>query len=184
MPDIEITENLQVNIYDEATIVPRNFKSVQGLYDSCGKYVRYSGRRLYSSDEYLYGDKLNDNKIDRNDMSVYYLGDLRCHYGHFLIDEVTRLWGIWQMEDNVKIAYSLGGDPKEWMWDFLDYLGICKERLILVDKPMCFKRVFFAVPCYIVGKRVSALWKTVFDKEVEGYFRNGGVGQVVEASCI
>ncbi len=92
---MQIYECLKNASYKEATIVPRGFSSKAGLYDKNGEYVKYSGKRQYGTDIYVFDDEgLREKEVKYIEEKVYYLGDLRCHYGHFLIDEASRLGGI------------------------------------------------------------------------------------------
>ncbi len=52
-----MNECLKSASYRDATIVPRGFSSKAGLYDKNGEYVKYSGKRRYGTDIYVFDDE-------------------------------------------------------------------------------------------------------------------------------
>ena len=80
------------------------------------------------------------------------------HWGHFIIDYLSRLWDVSQYEMH-KIAYipwlygsNIDGNIKTC----LDYLGIT-DRLVPIIKPTRFRKVIVAAPA------MSFAWE--FDSE-------------------
>ena len=140
-----MNECLKSASYRDATIVPRGFSSKAGLYDKNGEYVKYSGKRRYGTDIYVFDDEggVKEKEIKYIDEKVYYLGDLRCHYGHFLIDEASRLWGILEENADVRVVC------------FLALEQMPQSRLLILKRPTKFTEVLFYTPAYISGKYIS-----------------------------
>lgn len=166
-----MTNRLEIIAYPDAVIIPRMGEyDVPGLYDKNGCYVAYSGKRLYNSEEYLYNSNrlavggiiLSDNR------RILYLGDLRLHYGHFLIDEASRLWtvmnGLPNNCDGIAVFTPDNHPVTEFYKAFLNALGVQQDKIILVDKPIRFREVLFGQPSYVVGKYIDELYKETFER--------------------
>ena len=99
---------------------------------------------------------VKEKEIKYIDEKVYYLGDLRCHYGHFLIDEASRLWGILEENADVRVVCFLALEqmPK-WLLEFFEYVGLPQSRLLILKRPTKFTEVLFYTPAYISGKYIS-----------------------------
>ena len=87
---------------------------------------------------------LKEKEIKYIDEKVYYLGDLRCHYGHFLIDEASRLWGILEENADVRVVCFLALEqmPK-WLLEFFEYVGLPQSRLLILKRPQNSQKSYF-----------------------------------------
>ena len=87
--------------------------------------------------------------IEESSETVIFSGDLHNHFGHFLVDSMVRMWYAIKYDNTTKIALLLNArwDWSEWDLDgsyqlkMLKYLGIEKDRILIVKKPTKFKSV-------------------------------------------
>lgn len=79
---------------------------------------------------------------------VVYVGDLCCHFGHFLLETLPNFWIFKEsrsiLGDEVKFLFS--GDIKTLDLDFyktcMDLLGINRERLFVPTDSLCFEDLY------------------------------------------
>lgn len=97
-----------------------------------GELLPYPAEEKYKTAEY-------------SDQSVIYGGVAYFHaYGHFLLESTARLWFVLQNHDDRRpIVFIPVGKPDRY-FEFFDLLGIERERLLFIDRPMRFKEI--AVP--------------------------------------
>lgn len=100
------------------------------FYD--GGWAKHGG--LYSWEKESY---INDDAI--------YIGLYLPHWGHFLIDLMTRMWGVPKLTEansNIKIAYigeeSFSGNCLQ----LIKALGVKDNQLMHVTKPVRFRKVY------------------------------------------
>jgi len=91
-------DSLFVHKYDNAIILPNKNLGprfgIGGVRDSTGEFVKESGSSE-SSDIYYGGDyEIDESSIETSDYDVVYFGVFFKHWGHFLVDLVTRMWYV------------------------------------------------------------------------------------------
>ena len=77
--------------------------------------------------------------ITQLDEDVIFGGSLIGHFGHFMLECWTRLWYVIQhpeRQDKILFITTTHGGYHAWFDDFFRLMGIAKERIIYVDKPM------------------------------------------------
>lgn len=85
--------------------------------------------------------------IEKVDETVVYMGPFLCHWGHFICDQISRLWYVLPDIENCKIAYCgwNWGHPQTALWgnflEFMHLLGLKDEQLIDIQKPTQFSHV-------------------------------------------
>ncbi len=172
-----IKEQLTVTLYEDATVVPRGFESsigVGGAYDKNGVFIPYSGKRIYSGGDYTTEDRTYVETECVSEDIVYYIGDARWHWGHFLIDETSRMWALFDIPSDVKVVlFGASGDMPKWYIDFMELCGVNRDRLVIVKRPTRFYRLYFPELAYVAGKYVSPVWKQFFHTMTKP-FQNGG----------
>ncbi|MBR4904987.1 MAG: DUF563 domain-containing protein [Selenomonadaceae bacterium] len=70
---------------------------------------------------------------------VIFGGTVMGHFGHFLVECLSRLWFVIQNpESKLKVLFVITGNRgyKSWFDDFFRLMGIEKERIIYVNQPM------------------------------------------------
>lgn len=82
-------------------------------------------------------------KIREIDEDVIYVSCIPNHWGHFLLDVVSRLWLA--LENTSRIAFCIsgfsGGKLIANMQEFFALLGYKEQQLIIIDKPTRFHRI-------------------------------------------
>lgn len=133
-----------------------------GVLNSKKEYViessalAYNGMRERMNGGYLF------KKYDVRDESVIFLGNFKAQWGHFLVDWIVRLWFMINDNSDKKIVYI--GDKIEGNYlEFIELLGIDKERLCYVNNPTLFKSILVPEPSHVPGKYYTKEYKYIID---------------------
>jgi len=162
---------MKIHCFDNAIIVPTVQNIVgysAGLYLSTGEYVKFSGKRFYGTCEYEYEQSILDSnnlEIVEDNRAVLYFGYTRNHWGHFLIDEVQKMWPIVldkDRYDGVAIYTPDVLSPNKFVYSILEYLGIPENKIIQVKKITRFSKVYYAEMPYVVGQEMKDEFFQVF----------------------
>ena len=148
-----------------------------------GKFINVGGvcdRNLNFVAGYEKGDHLLDytsayipKEIQHSDETVIFSGDLHRHFGHFIQDSISRLWyAVKYREQDFKIAILINPNWPNWDFNpegsyhinFINLLGIRRERVLIVDKPTQFKQVIVPKQC--------VFWGEGYDKDLMGIVYN------------
>jgi len=79
--------------------------------------------------------------IDYINEDVVFLGALSKHYGHFILEGLSRLWFYLNSENmNYKCVY-ISGDGKDRFNDYFKLFGLKEENILKITKPTKFRRV-------------------------------------------
>jgi hypothetical protein len=111
-----------------------------GVLDSNGKFVQASS---VGTGGHAFGGKyqFNENKVEIVNETIVFIGIVPKHWGHFLIDTVSRFW-IFLSEEYKRYKVAFCG----WGWsdtkidgNFLqtfELMGINKRNLMFIDHPI------------------------------------------------
>lgn len=139
-------QDLQVWQGQNATILPLRETRGEGLLfgrggvvDEQGAYVPLSG----IPDRILYGYPFENPPF--RDERVVYCGYLVNHWGHFLVEAVTRLWYVFQGDPTVdRYVFTLDeGDSRELVGNYAEFfrlLGI-RDKLEILSAPTTYREV-------------------------------------------
>ena len=111
------------------------------------------------------------DEIEITEKHVIYFGAFHDHWGHFLIEMVTRCWYLCQEIDWNKwyVAYirkddtchcRMGGTYRE----FLELLGVPTQRIIEVEKPTQFASVIVPEISNEAGHYYTDAYVDIFDR--------------------
>jgi len=82
------------------------------------------------------------------DRDVLFCDPLFSHYGHFLIESLSRLWAVEELP-GLALAFPINpggqGCMRPYQKEILDILGV-KRDIVLVNRPMRFNRVLLPTP--------------------------------------
>lgn len=163
---------------ENAVILPTKFTKERswglgGVIDKYGQFVEMSGIPFHYGGSYEY----YDDEILYFDETIIFISVIPNHWGHFLADVVGRLWYCIDAKEKFRIAYtSYGFNRGKILGTFLEFfelLGINKESLILIDKPMKYKRVIIpertmtSHAFYNDYSNYSIKYKTIIDRVIE-----------------
>lgn len=98
------------------------------------------------------------------DQDVVFLGALSAHYGHFILEGLSRLWPYLESgNQNFKAAYiSEHGDCR--FLDFFILFGLRPEQLLRVDSPTKFKTVIIPEQSIRLHDFYHPYYKKIIDK--------------------
>ena len=150
-------EYLSWKIYDNATVFPyvRGYSEVVGgLVDSDGNYIDGSGLQRGMGNTYKY----NKREAKFIDETIVFLGIWPNIWGHWLTDNIRRLWVLKNKEfmskyGNCKFVYlpyrhqNIGKNPK----DLLDVFSIENIKLEAEEEITEYKRVILPDECFFRG---------------------------------
>lgn len=142
---------------ENSTIWPVGKPYEHGVYDASHQYIDASS--------IIIGDRANLRRPRRYaalyiDEDVLFLGDLHHHFGHVLLERLTRAWALMDKKfRNMKCAvlYSRAAEPlPDYYVEFLKALGVRPENIVVVSRPTRFKTVFVPEiskgPCFYSRK--------------------------------
>ena len=174
---IKRTEELSVEVYDEATIFPTKQFSTDSLLFGRGGVV--DGKGDYIEDSSIPGrvhGRYEFDNVLKKDEEVVYCGYLVGHWGHFLIETVSRLWYI--LENKLEVdkyvfivnsnsSTELKGNYKE----FLELLGIT-DKIEIINIPVQYKKVYIPERAYKYQQSYSVHYKKIFDTAIRKAMEN------------
>ena len=111
--------------------------------------IAFGGRYPFSAGEV----------VSKNE-TVYYVPVIMKHWGHFLIDVLSRFWFILDNDKNYKIAFcSLDfqdGNLQGNYAEAISYLGVPQDRLLFINSPMRFRRILIPKASFGYNLSISA----------------------------
>lgn len=93
--------------------------------------------------------------------AALYGGTIMPHFGHFVAESLHRLWPLLSEStyDNVPIAFHAHVGPQGGIDDLptyvraiWSYIGINPDRVILINEPILFERLFVPTQCSFLGR--------------------------------
>lgn len=157
-----------VQTFKNATILPRRKSKndelafgLGGVIDSQGNWVETSG--LASR----FGGTYQIDEIEKRDETVVYCGLFVKHWGHFLVEVVSRLWYFLE-QDNGNLKYVFVVEEKNTekidgnYLRFFQLLGI-DDRIEIINKPVRFKTVIVPELGYSRMHYYSDQYKNIFE---------------------
>ena len=84
--------------------------------------------------------------IEYIDEDVVFIGALPKHYGHFILEGLSRLWFYLKDENKIYKAVYISDDGEDKFLDFIKIFGIESENLIKITKPTKFKNIIIPEP--------------------------------------
>lgn len=110
--------------------------------------------KKYINEAHLYTHAPYIDPILKVDKKVIFGGILFNHYGHFLLESLSRIWYIKEHQD-LPICWTFlsGHVPlmSKWQKEIFDILNI-KNEIFFLEKPTQFSSVIVPFPGYIHGK--------------------------------
>ena len=177
LENVVLRGNITYEIVDNGVILPqRDSNNIHhwmgdgGVIDSSGNFIKNSGILGFAENEgdYVFGGKYNCDINQTFSETVLYMGPFKPHWGHFLLEFITRLWYWIKYNPNIRVAYcgfaceqnSLSGNYLQ----LLNLLGIKKEQLIDVREPIRFSKIIIPEQSFLRDKYYSYEYKMIIDK--------------------
>ncbi len=150
-----LSQNPQSHIVQNATVLPLKL-----AIDSSGK-TTFLGGIIDNNDCFFEpsahiheldtatgslksGYKFNPQDVKHQSETVIYGGLLYEHFGHFLVESVSRLWYVLEHpEHNYPLVFvtEKSGTPCQQILDFFALIGINRKRLLFIQEPTCFDKI-------------------------------------------
>lgn len=169
---------LKVTNIKNGTILPLKKNTPEALFgnggviDEKGEYIESSAQLAFGMKNRVLGKYEIEEKPVYVNKKVVYLNFFIHQWGHFLIDVISRLWYVLENKDeNFDIVYTCTyGENDEFKGNYLEFfelLGIDVNRLIMINKPTCFKEVVIPDPSIYPGKYYTKEYKNIFRKIID-----------------
>ena len=165
-----LREDLQAFSYTNAVVLPQRNNAMKawglgGVLDENDTYIEISGLGAQFGGYYAY------EGISVSESRVCYCGYLINHWGHFLLDAVSRLWYALEHDtEDLLFVYLVGEDAKPETIgnyrEFFELFGI-EDRIRIINKPVKYKEVIIPERAFIKGEYYSKYFLSVFDKVKE-----------------
>lgn len=162
-----LKEDVKADIYNLATILP--LKKIEGddllfgrggVVTDEGQYIDNSAieRRVQYSYEYSMAEYI--------DKKVVYGGYFVNHWGHFLVEAVSRLWYCLENDETIDnyvffVGYDEYREVEGNYKEFFELLGIY-DKILLINRPTQFKQV--------VVPELGYKWLSYYSKRLQQMF--------------
>lgn len=150
---------MPINVYDEQCAPIRS-----------AHHLRGKNHNFFKSPEHT---SINISNIHNIAGSSIFLGWLIPHYGHFLMETLSRLWFMSELrEKDCKFVFNYYKDgnnfleKKEWARQLLSCFGIKPEQIVFADGNYQFERLYIPSQSMILHSSVNTeaqyfIWQTV-----------------------
>ena len=135
---------------------------IGGVIDSEGYFVSesvYKNGWSTFGGYYEYSDYVN--VIDK---PVIYLGVFFKHWGHFLLDLINRMWIILSDFKFEYVVYLGNEDMDGNYLEFMEMLGVPKEKLLRIDTVTKFKKIIIPELSYVKTSYYTKEYLNMFEK--------------------
>lgn len=124
-----------------------------------------------SDSGYLFGGnyEIDEDYVNYIDEEVIFFGPYIQHWGHFICDQISRLWYIIDNPQKYKIAYcgyNFGVGNTEISGNYLqllEQLGIREEQLINIQNPTKFKNIIIPEFSFVGGNYYTEEFKKLIN---------------------
>lgn len=144
-----------------------------GVLDDKKEFIRLSGIEGFSENEghLVFGGSYEFDECETIEEEVLYMGAFQPHWGHFLLEYISRLYYFNECNRDIKVAYcGFACEPDSMSGNYLELLqliGIRKEQLIDVRKPLKCKKIIVPEQGFLRDKYFSNEYKLMIDRIVD-----------------
>lgn len=166
---ILVKDELKVCEYEYACAIP-GAQGVVSIYDQNGVFVPHTSKRKFGKKAYVSQDEKISEEVSSGcrylDEEVVYMGFMRGHWGHFLVDSSVRLWAL-ECPECAGKRILLNIEGMEAVYEkFFGYLGIDTRRIISLNEAVKFRSVLVPELSYFPGKYISKEYLAPFNRAV------------------
>ncbi|MGI9211902.1 MAG: glycosyltransferase family 61 protein [Methylococcaceae bacterium] len=126
-----------------------------------GRYQHYA-----AAPEWYVGanPSLSPDSIPYIDHDVVFIGPLHKHFGHFILESLSRLWFFLEAQNKGYLAAYISSPGDDPFIEFLAFFGINPDRLIRIDSPIQFRSVIVPEPSIRLHDRFHIKYKLCVDR--------------------
>lgn len=144
--------DLTVTPHDDATVHPADGFHIPrqgaiGILDRDGQPVRMAGLERYKG-AILGEPARSDAPVVHRDQEVIFGGYISHHYGHFLLETLSRLWAY--KDSTLPVVWAAGRSFTPWAQEVLRLIGIPQSRHLILREPTRFARILVPAPGYMI----------------------------------
>ncbi len=108
-----------------------------------------------------------DENVDYVDEEVVFLGSLSKHYGHFILEGLSRLWFYLESSNMKYKAIYISTEGEDKFNNFFNLFGIKKENILKIEKPTKFKSVIIPEQSIRLHDFYHIKYKETIDRIIE-----------------
>jgi capsular polysaccharide biosynthesis protein len=148
---LELTEHQNVALIPNNVVLDaRTSRLIRPTFSRHPRNFHDGVLYLPKEDAYVTRNPVDLRACTQSDRAVYYADTEAPHvYGHVLLEVVTRLWAIAEVQRNVAIATSV--KPDRTLERMLSCLGASMDQVLHIDRPVIVRSGFF--PTMAVARR-------------------------------
>lgn len=185
--NVTSSKELKVTKVSNGVIIP--YKNVDGIkyagvVNHKGAYEELSKFEALSPVDSWEGAYDIGTNIEHIEENVIYMGRFWKHWGHFIMDMVSRLWYAIEIDKTTKIVYDGDTDISGVYLEFMKLAGIEKERLLRVDKPVRFNNIIVPECSYKPGISCNIRYKNIFDVVANNAMKEQNIEKVYQGEKI
>ena len=109
----------------------------------------------------------SDENIDFVDEEVVFLGPLSKHYGHFILEGLSRLWFYLESNNTKYKAVYISSEGEDKFNELFNFFGIKKENILKIEKPTKFKTVIIPEQSIRLHDFYHVKYKETIDRIIE-----------------
>lgn len=165
--DKKSKKSLTIQKINNGVVYPRSDIAQGGVTYEDGKFVELSKVDAFLEHDCFGGsNNLGEISNQYKNKKVVYFGNFWKHWGHFLIDSISRIWVFLENNyDDYGICYT--GHKIDGIYEeFLKLFGLDTNRLIHINQPEKFKEVLVPECSHMPGLYYTDEWVKIFDKVI------------------
>lgn len=167
-------EDCKIKVIDNGIIYPLSkgdndqydFNCEGGVVTPEGEFVTESQTvRNYCKKYWNIAPSITSNISTYNDYEVCYCGILTGHFGHFLLESISRLYYVIKNPEKFKCVFLIRPVCSlSLISEVFDILNIDKERIEIVTTPTQYKKVIVPESSVILYKEIKKEYMEIIDK--------------------
>lgn len=147
--------DIRIQDCPDATVWPvDDFKipkpGIAGVTDRDGTPIREAGLERGGGILLSCPSDPDPTGVEFRDQEAIFGGYIAHHYGHFLLESLSRLWGF--RDSDLPVIWAAGRQFTDWELDLFDLLGIDRRRLVVLRAPVRFARLHVPTPGFIIRR--------------------------------
>ncbi len=162
---INITSSANIETIEEPTVVVDTKTGAYGIFDANKKLVKQSLQ--YRGKHHNFIPHKIPKDIPYTADTAIYVGVIYPHFGHFLVEQLNRLWGGIEKQKTDKLKWvfinNRNIEVKQFVYDFMAAFGVDKQDVIVLTHSARFRKI------YIPSQTFNMSGATIDHAMVMGY---------------